>query len=244
MNPKFSIIIPAYNESNRIVRSLNKILGYFKNKKVGYEIIIVNDGSPDNTFNVVRDLSKKNKKIRVISYNKNRGKGYAVKTGVLNSSGEYILFTDADLSTPIEELENLMDWTNQGYDFIFGSRGIDSSKVKVKQPLYRRIFAFLARVYVQLVVFTFAATPKDTQCGFKLFTRKTACFLFRKMKIDGGMFDIELLYIAKKWGIKTKEVPVIWANNTDSKIKFIKCILFDPIDLIKLRIYDLAGKYN
>ena len=120
-----SIVIPAYNESNRIIPSLCRIADYFKNKKINYEVIIVNDGSPDNTAGVVGNLCKKNKNFRLISYNKNKGKGYATKKGILSSKGYYALFTDADLSAPIEEWQNLFKWIKNGYDIAFGSRAVD-----------------------------------------------------------------------------------------------------------------------
>ena len=236
--------MPAYNESNRILPSLKSIVKYLNARKVNYEIIVASDGSRDNTVEVVNNFARRYKQVKLISYKPNKGKGYAVKRGVLNSKGDYVLFSDADLSAPIEELENLMKWVQKGNDFVFGSRGMDESKVKVPQRLYRRVFACLAKIYVHLLMFTFTKCPKDTQCGFKLFTRKSANFLFKRIKTDGGMFDIELIYLAKKFGIKTKEIPVIWMDKPDSKINFIKCVMFDPIDLIKIRIRDFLGMYN
>lgn len=239
-----SIVVPAYNESNRILPSLNRIADYFRNKKISYEAIIVNDGSPDDTARVVQDFCKKHSNFRLISYARNRGKGYATKKGVLSARGPYILFTDADLSAPIEEWQSLYKYIKEGNDIAFGSRSLDSQKVKVKQPLYRRIFAYLAKIYARIVIFTSDNQPKDAQCGFKLFTRKAAFFLFKKQKLDGGMFDTELIYLAKKFSLKAKEVPVVWINNPDSKINFIKCVMFDPIDLLKVRIWDFMGKYD
>ena len=239
-----SIVIPAYNESNRIIRSLNKIVNYIKTRNTSCEVIIVNDGSKDKTAEVVIDFAKKHRDFRIISYNKNKGKGYATKKGVLIAKGSYILFTDADLSAPIEELDNLMKHATKGYDFVFGSRGMDKRKIKVSQPFYRRLFAYLAKIYVHIVLFTFTKAPKDAQCGFKLFTKKSAHLLFKKQKVDGGIFDSEIIYLAKKFGIKMKEVPVVWINNPDSKINFVKCVLFDPIDLIKIRIWDFQGRYD
>ncbi len=239
-----SIVIPAYNESNRILPSLDKISEYFSRKKIKYEVIIVNDGSPDNTSEVAGSFCRKHREFRLISYKKNRGKGYATKKGVLSAKGSYILFTDADLSAPIEEWESLFKWIKKGNDFAFGSRSLDIKKVKLKQPFYRRFFAFLAKVYARCVIFTFTNPPRDAQCGFKMFTRKSAFFLFGKQRLDGGMFDTEIIYLAKKFNIKAKEVPVVWVNNPDSKINFIKCVIFDPIDLAKIRIWDMLGRYR
>ncbi len=243
-NISLSIVIPAYNESNRIVPSLEKILSYSKVKKLNFEVIVVSDGSKDDTVDVVRNFSRNHKSLRVIGYKKNKGKGYATKAGMLSAKGDYVLFTDADLSAPIEELDSLMHYIKKGYDFAFGSRSLDKGKVKVAQPFYRRLFAFLAKIYAHAVLFTFTHPPKDTQCGFKLFTKKSAQILFRKQRLDGGMFDAEIIYLGKKFGLKMKEVPVVWINNPDSKINFVKCVLFDPIDLLKIRIWDFMGKYN
>jgi dolichyl-phosphate beta-glucosyltransferase len=240
---KFSIVIPAYNESNRIVKSLEKIKEYFKNKNEGYEVIVVNDGSKDDTLEVLKGISKNYGQLKVLGDHINRGKGYAVKTGVLNSHGKYVLFSDADLSTPIEELDNLYKFIEDGYEVILGSRNIDIGKVKIKQPPYRRFLGNILRIYHNIVVFH-KNPPSDTQCGFKLFTRKAAYFLFNKQKINGGMFDIEIIYLARKYKMKVMEVPVVWINDPDSKINLVKCIIFDPIDLIKIRINDLFGKYK
>jgi dolichyl-phosphate beta-glucosyltransferase len=232
MNPKFSIIIPAYNESYRIVKSINKIRKYFKNKGIKYEIVVVNDGSKDNTLRILNDLSKKYKQLRVLGGNINRGKGYAVKTGVLNSSGEYILFTDADLSTPIEELDNLFKYIKNGYDIVIGSRIIDPSKIKIKQPLYRRL---PGNVFPILVNFIISRDIGDTQCGFKLFKRDVAKDIFKKQKISGFCFDVETLYLAKKGGYKVKEVAVTWTNFRDSKVNPLIDSIKMFIDLMKIR---------
>ena len=243
MAPKFSIVIPAYNEANRIGRSINKIREYFKNKRISYGIIVVNDGSKDTTLKILKELARKYKEVKVLGDNINRGKGYAVKTGVLGSSGDYILFTDADLSTPIEELDNLFKYIKGGYDVAIGSRNIDKSKVKLKQPFYRRFLGDMLRAYYILMIFP-RNPPKDSQCGFKLFTKRAARLLFRKQKISREMFDIEIIYLARKYKLKVKEVPVVWMNDIDSKINLIKCVAYGSLDLFKIRLYDLLGKYK
>lgn len=243
MNTLFSIVIPAYNESNRIARGINKICKYFRNKKISYEIVAVNDGSQDNTLKILKDLERKYKELNVLGDNINRGKGYAVKTGVLNSKGSFVLFTDADLSTPIEELDNMFKYIKRGYDVVIGSRSIDKSKVKLKQPFYRRFLGDMLRAYYSLIIFP-KNPPTDSQCGFKLFTRKAANLLFKKQKIYKEMFDIEILYLARKYKLKVKEVPVIWVNDPDSKINLIKCVVFGSLDLLNIRLYDLFGKYG
>lgn len=243
MNPEFSIVIPAYNEAKRIVRGINKIRDHFKNKKVSYEIVAVNDGSKDNTLKILKDLARKYKGLKVLGDNINRGKGYAVKTGVLNSRGDYILFTDADLSTPIEELDNLFKHIKQGYDVVVGSRNIDRSKVKLKQPFYRRFLGNMLRAYYSLIIFS-RNSPTDSQCGFKLFTKKAAYILFNKQTIYREMFDIEILYLARKYKLKIKEVPVVWINDPDSKINLFTCVTYGSVDLFRIRLNDLFGNYK
>lgn len=243
MNPEFSIVIPAYNEANRIVRSIGNIRKYFKNKKISYEVVVVNDGSKDGTLKTLKDLAGKYKELKILGYDINRGKGYAVKTGVLGSKGSYILFTDADLSTPIDELHNLFKYIKKGYDAAIGSRNIDKSRVRLKQPLYRRLLGHMLRAYYSLIIFP-RNPPKDSQCGFKLFTKKAAKLLFKKQKICREMFDIEILYLARKYKLKIKEVPVIWVNDPDSKINLFKCITYGSIDLFKIRLNDLLGRYK
>ncbi|MBI3034910.1 glycosyltransferase family 2 protein [Candidatus Woesearchaeota archaeon] len=242
MAPKFSIVIPAYNEANRIVNGINKIRDYFKNKKISYEIVAVNDGSRDSTLKILKDLARKYKELKVMGDNINRGKGYAVKTGILNSKGNYVLFTDADLSTPIGELYNMFKYIKTGYDVVIGSRNIDKSKVKLKQPFYRRFLGNLLRVYYNIIIFP-RNPPSDSQCGFKLFTKK-ASVIFKYQKIYREMFDIEILYLARKFKFKVKEVPVVWVNDPDSKINLIKCVTYGSFDLLRIRLYDLLGKYK
>ncbi len=199
---KLSVIIPCYNEEKRIEDTLKKCADYLKRKKYNFELIVVDDGSADNTRKVVGKF----KEVKLLSYGSNQGKGHAVKVGVLNSSGDYILFCDADLSTPIEETEKLMKYV-QKYDIVIASRALKNSDVEAKfyRKLLGRVFAF----FVNLL-----AVPgiKDTQCGFKLFKREAAFGIFKRQKIKGWAFDVEALFLGRKSGYKIKEVPVRWKH--------------------------------
>lgn len=228
-----SIIIPSYNEEKRIGLTLSKICGFLKTKSYEYEIILVDDGSNDKTILEAKDseLAKTNK-LNIIKNVTNKGKGFSVKSGILNSSGEYILFSDADLSTPIEETGKLFGYIEKGYDIVIGSRSITGSDVKVHQPFYRekmgRIFNFFVNI---LLISGF----NDTQCGFKLFKGSIAREIGRELTIDGFCFDVEMLYLAKKKGCRIAEVGIVWENSPQSKVRVISSSLAMFIDLLKIR---------
>jgi dolichyl-phosphate beta-glucosyltransferase len=227
-----SIIIPAFNEEKRITETLSRIESYTKKQGYPYEIIIVDDGSNDNTGEIVRNSSATNVTVRLLQNKKNMGKGYSIKRGMLEAGGEYLLFSDADLSTPIEEIEKLMPWFSRGYDIIIGSRGLPGSNVVRRQPFYReksgRIFNTLVRLFILKGI-------EDTQCGFKCFRRETAKQVFKRQTINGFCFDVEVLFIASKLGYRIKEIPIVWYNSTDTKVN----ILIDPLkmflDLFRIR---------
>lgn len=232
-----SIIIPAYNEELRIKATIEKILVFLKNKKWIYEIIIIDDGSTDKTALIAKQFEKSN--VKLISYKSNRGKGYAVKTGVLAAGKDWILITDGDLSTPIEELENFFKYSD--YDILIGSRTIKDSKILIHQPWHRELGGKVINFFVQLL-----ALPgiKDTQCGFKLFKKAAAETIFSKQTINRFGFDVEILYIARKKGFKIEELAIQWSNNPNTKIKPLKDGLRILIDLVKIRLNDLRGVYN
>ncbi len=200
-----SIVIPAYNEEERIVKTLKRIVEYADRHIRDYEIIVVDDGSEDNTALVV-----KKQKIKLISYKKNRGKGYAVKQGVLKSKGDYILITDSDLATPIEEYNKLKQFIKE-YEIVVGSRTL-----RVKQTWLR---IFLGVVFSFIVRLLFHLGIRDTQCGFKLFRKEPAKRIFSMLKTNGFAFDVEALLLAKRIGYKIKEVPVKWTNKKGSKVR-------------------------
>ncbi len=231
---RISIIIPAYNEEYRIGRTLEKIRNFLKKKDYTYEVLVVDDGSTDKTAQTALDSALcKEGHLRLIKNEANRGKGYSVKKGIISSLGEYILFSDADLSTPIEQLDKLFGFINNGYDIVIGSRALPDSDVRVHQPWYRermgKTFNFLVKSMLMKGI-------NDTQCGFKLFKSSLAKEIASNMKLNGFSFDVEMLYLAVKNKYKIKEVPVIWMNSPKSKVSpvFDSTRMF--FDLIRIRL--------
>lgn len=227
-----SVIVPAYNEENRIVKSLIEIDNYLKDKFNTYEIIVIDDGSLDGTKRVVEGLKKDVPNLKIISNTKNTGKGYSVKKGVLSSRGELILFTDADLSTPIEELEKLKKELKNGFDIVIASRASKMSRVLKRQNIVREYMGKVFNFFVRLIV---VKDFRDTQCGFKLFRRDAAMDIFERQKINGFSFDVEIIYLAKKLGYKIKDVPVAWINSPQSKVKMFSSSLDMLFDVLRMR---------
>ena len=215
---KLSVIIPVYNEAQRLPQSLDKIILFFRAKEIPFEVVVVNDGSTDDSNAIIHQYMAKHKEIVLVDYGVNRGKGYAVGRGVAEGRGEFMLFSDADLSTPIEEFEKLMGFIRSGYDIVIGSRRIRGADIKVRQPLHRRI---LGRGFGFLTEIVFLGGIKDSQCGFKLFKSSVAKKAFGIRRVDGFSFDVEVLYIArKKLHARIREVPVEWWDSAEfSKVR-------------------------
>lgn len=232
-----SIIIPSYNEEKIISRTLTKIIDFLDKKDINYEIIVADDGSKDKT----REIVKKFNNARLTKKRRNKGKGYSVKQGVMLAKGDYILFSDADLSTPIEELDKFMNIINKGYDIVIASRNLKESIIPVKQPFFRRI---LGKTFPLLVNFIILPGFKDTQCGFKLFKKETAKKIFKKQTLNGFSFDVELLFIAKRYNYKIKEAPVTWSNALDSKVNPINDSMRMFLDILKIRLNNIKGRYD
>jgi glycosyltransferase involved in cell wall biosynthesis len=232
-----SIIIPAYNEANRLPASLVKVREYLSASPWEFaEVLVVDDGSADDTVQVAREAG-----VRVLQNPGNRGKGYSVKHGMLEAKGEWALFTDADLSTPIGEVEKL--WralVDEPAQVAVGSRAVDRSLVGVHQPLLReavgRVFNAVMRVVTGLPF-------KDTQCGFKLFQSSAGREVFSRQQLDGFGFDVEVLFIAKQLGFRSLEVPVRWDNVEGTKVSLLLG-LAAFVDLLKVRRNGLQGKYE
>ncbi len=212
---QFSIIIPAYNESSRIRPTLDEILRYTAEKGWDAEILVVDDGSRDNTSEIVREYAVNHAQIQLIENPGNRGKGYSVRNGMLHARGEICLFTDADLSSPITQAQKLFDAIRDGADVAFGSRWLNAGLQTEHQPLYRqlfgRIFNLLLRVFLGLHY-------ADTQCGFKAFRHEAAQRIFPLQKIERWGFDPEILFLARRMGMKAVEVPVIWAHSEGTRL--------------------------
>jgi dolichyl-phosphate beta-glucosyltransferase len=222
MKPEVSIVIPAFEEQDRLGTSLEKIVEYLRSSSIPSEIIVVDDGSNDETAASAEDYFAKVNDVetRVIRYEQNRGKGYAVKTGLLESSGDIALFSDADLSTPISEMPKLIDPIRSGeYDLTFGSRALDRSLIGTHQPWRREQGG---KVF-NLVVRTLTGMPFwDTQCGFKAFNLTTFRPLLELMQIDRFGFDVEFLFVAHLHGLKLREIPVRWDNDDRSKVSVFR----------------------
>ncbi len=216
--PDISIVVPAYNEERRLPPTLVDMIDYFDGKGVGYEIIVVDDGSKDNTTEIVHKFERIRSQVHLIRLPRNYGKGHAVKTGMLNAKGKRVLFADADGATQITEVERLNKALDEGADVAIGSRAKPSEDTVVKTHIHRRIFG---RVFNFLVNHFLISGLSDTQCGFKMFTDKAAKYLFEQQKSNEFSFDIELLYLARLGGLKVEEVPVNWTNIHGSKVNLV-----------------------
>lgn len=221
-----SIVIPCYNEEERLPRTIEQIERYLDGKDVAYELILVDDGSTDGTRLVMDAAAERNRSVRLEALPQNRGKGRALAEGVAAAKGSEILVTDADLSTPIEELEKLQAQLAKGAGVAIASRAVRSSRVEVSQPIYRVLMGKVFNLLVQVVLLP---GIWDTQCGFKLFRADVAHDAFSRLTTDGFGYDPEVLFRAKKRGVKIVEVPVVWRNSAPTKVSPIK----SSIDMFK-----------
>jgi glycosyltransferase involved in cell wall biosynthesis len=237
----YSIIIPAYNEGARVGATLEKVLAYVDKQAWNAEIIAVDDGSRDNTVEIIRGYAEKNPRLRLLQNPGNRGKGYSVRNGMLHAQGELLLFSDADLSAPIEEADKLFGAIAGGADIAIGSRWLRRDLQTQRQPFYRQIFG---RVFNLLLRITLGLTYKDTQCGFKAFTRDAAEKIFPLQKIERWGFDPELLYLARKLKFKVAEVPVEWAHSEGTRISPLRDGTRMFVEMLKIRWNALTGKYD
>lgn len=224
-SPHLSVVIPAYNEEERLGSTLEKIQEYLLHLEYPSEVIVVDDGSSDRTAEIARS-------VKVLVNDQNSGKGFSVRRGALEARGEIVLFSDADLSTPIEEMSRLEAALTEGADVAIGSRALPDSDVQIHQPFYREMMGKTFNKLVQLLVFPGIS---DTQCGFKAFTQKAAQEIFSRQKLDGFAFDVEILYIARKLGYQVKEVPVIWRNSPDTRVGAMKDSMKMFLDILRVR---------
>ena len=240
-DPAYSIVIPAYNESARLGATLEKVLGYIAQQNLDAEVIVVNDGSRDNTADIVRGFSAKNPAVRLLENPGNRGKGYSVRNGMLNARGRILLFSDADLSSPIEEFSKLLEALNGGADIVIGSRWVNPKLQTQRQPLHRQLFG---RVFNLLLRTTLGLQFHDTQCGFKAFKRRAAEAVFPQQRIERWGFDPEILFLARKMGFVVKEVPVVWGHSGGARINPVVDGARMFGEMLRVRWYDLSGKYH
>ena len=238
--PAYSIIIPAYDESARIGATVATVLAYAEARGWDAEVIAVDDGSRDNTVEIVRSYAQSNPRLRLLQNPGNRGKGYSVRNGMLHAQGEILLFSDADLSSPIGEAEKLFAAIAAGADVAIGSRWLRSDLQTQRQPLYRQLFGRIFNLSLRIVL---GLNFKDTQCGFKAFTRQAATTIFPLQKIERWGFDPELLYVARKFGFKIVEVPVAWAHREGTRIDPLRDGIKMFLEVLKIRWNGLVGEY-
>lgn len=233
-----SVIIPLYNEENRLV-NIAVIADFFKNHKLTFELILVNDGSTDKTLDFLTRIEKKYH-LRIISYDKNQGKGYAVQRGMLAARGKYRLFMDVDLSTPLNEFNKFIPHLGI-FDILIGSRKIANSQLVIRQSRVREnlggCFTYLSRKILGVEIFDFT-------CGFKCFSKEAAERIFSLQTIKRWGFDSEVLFIAQKKGLKIKEIPIVWKNDTRTKVKFPQDIIKSMVELLSIRVNDIKGRYD
>ncbi len=228
-----SVVIPAYNEERRIGRTLRKIQEYLTRQDYAGEIIVVDDGSRDRTAKTAAEALRNMKNRHIIRRSVNIGKGYSVREGILKAKGDLVLFSDADLSTPIEELANFLPWISAGYDVVIASRALPESDIQVRQNFFRELMGKTFNVFVRLLLIT--GIP-DTQCGFKLFRGDVARKIFPLVITRGFSFDAEALYLCVRTGYKIKQVPVCWRNSRPSKVRIFKSSIQMLWELAKIRL--------
>jgi len=239
--PQYSIVIPAFNESARILATLESVVACVREKGWRAEILVVNDGSRDATAEIVKTFARDASEVRLIENPGNRGKGYSVRSGLLQAQGEVVMFTDADLSAPIEEAERLFAAIAQGADIAIGSRWLEKGRQTHRQPLYRQFFGRCFNAVTRAVMgLRFA----DTQCGFKAFTRAAAQTVFQLQTIERWGFDPEILFIALKRGYRIVEVPVSWAHDERTRMSYLKDGLTMLEEIATIRWNALLGRYN
>lgn len=246
MSPPFlSVLVPAYNEEHRLRSTLEQLFEYLASRSFSVEVLVVDDGSEDQTAEIAEAYAASEGKsfpLRVFRNHRNHGKGYSVRRGMLESRGTYALLTDADLSAPIQEMAKLEREVIGGpYHIAIGSRDIEGSKVEVRQSRLRETGG---KIFNRAVRLATGLPYRDTQCGFKLFEMSHCKDIFRKQRAQGFAFDVEVLYIAKKWGLRIKEVPVLWRHAPDSKLDFFPDASKMALDLFRIRWNAAAGRYE
>lgn len=241
MKIQYSIVIPAFNEQARIGATLTEVIRSVRQNRWNAEVIVVDDGSTDSTAAIVENFALRHPFVHLLSNGTNCGKGYSVRNGMLHAAGEIVLFTDADLSSPIDEAERLYAAIRDGADVAIGSRWLERSRQTIRQPLYRRFFGRCFNVVTRLIMrLPFA----DTQCGFKAFTRQAAQTVFQLQRIERWGFDPEILFIALKRGYNVREVPVTWGHDERTRISYLKDGLQMIKELIFIRWNAFTGVYR
>jgi len=236
----YSIVIPAYNESNRIRPTLDEVLRYFRERGWDVEIIVVNDGSRDDTADIIREYGKIHPQIHLVENPGNHGKGYSVRNGMLHAHGDICLFTDADLSSPTTEAQHLFDAITAGADIAIGSRWLRAELQTERQPLYRQL---LGRIFNLVLRVVLGLNFADTQCGFKAFRHEAAQRIFPLQRIERWGFDPEILFLARKLGFTVKEVPVVWAHSEGTRLHPFRDGLRMFFEVLHIRWNSIKGAY-
>lgn len=235
--PALSVVIPAFNEEARLPATLARVRAYLDARGAPYQVLVVNDGSSDRTAEVARAQGGP---VELLHHARNRGKGHAVRAGMLAAAGERRLMTDADLSTPIEELPKLEAELARGFDVAIGSRAVAGARIEVRQPFYREA---MGRLFNRLVQGLLLPGLSDTQCGFKLFTAAAATAAFGPARLDGFSFDVEALYLARRQGLRVAEVPVVWRNDAATRVG-LSGGARAFVDLVRIRTAAARGRYG
>jgi len=237
----YSIVIPAYNEGARIRATLERVLAHMQRHGWDAEVLVVNDGSTDDTVQIVQSFAAQNPALRLLENPGNRGKGYSVRNGVLHASGEVVLFTDADLSSPIEEADKLFAALASGADVAIGSRWLRAELQTQRQPLHRQLFGRIFNLALRIIL---GLRYRDTQCGFKAFTRRAAQSIFPLQHIERWGFDPEILYLARMFGYRVEEIPVQWAHREGTRISPLRDGIRMFFEMLRIRWYSITGRYE
>lgn len=239
--PTYSIVIPAYNEGERITATFDKLLAWIAEQRWNAEIVVVNDGSSDNTAAIIAAYAAAHPQVRLVENPGNRGKGYSVRNGMLHARADLLMFSDADLSSPISEAPKLFDAIAAGADVAVGSRWLRSELQTERQPIYRQLFGRIFNLYLRILL---GIRFKDTQCGFKAFRRTAADAIFPRQRIERWGFDPEILFLARRFGFKSVEIGVEWAHDERTKISYFRDGMRMVAEVLQVRWYALTGKYD
>ncbi len=236
-----SVIVPAYNEEKRLPGTLRDIDKYLRTKNYESEILVVSDGSSDKTVEITKSLMLEIRNLKLLEFPEKKGKGFGVRQGIFEAKGDYRVFTDADNSTPVEQIEKMWPYFKEGFDIVIGSRDLKGAVLDPPQPWQRKFTGEAFKLVRKIIIGLWEI--QDSQCGFKCFTKKATEGIFPKCVIDRFSFDAEVLLIAKKLKYKIKEIPIFWKNDLASKVSF-KSMVKMALDLFKIRWNLISGKYN
>lgn len=232
-----SVVVPAYNEGKVLKKNIEEIIKFLKGKRYSWEIVVVDDGSRDNTFKIAQSLAKAG--VKAYKLSQNQGKGGALKEGFEKAGGEYVIFMDADLSVPLKNIDTFLSRLIKR-EVVIGSRRIHGSNIVVHQPFLREN---MGRVFTLLTKIVTSTDLADYTCGFKGFRKNAGKKIFTQSKIKRWSYDAEIMFLANKFGYKIDQIPVEWFNRIDSRVRLSDAVITSFLDLIKIRLYDLLGRY-